>query len=106
MVFVRGMGVGGLGSIVLAALAEAVWSELVVVDLVECTIDCMVICAVDTCKVVCARDARTVVCVLDDGSVVCAHHDPLFLFFFLLLEVDFIVIHGTDDVSAVEGDMI
>ena len=53
------------------------WSELVVVDSVECAIDGMVICA------------------LDDG---------LFLFFFL--EVDFVDMLGTIEVSAVAGDMI
>jgi hypothetical protein len=62
---------------VLAALGEAVWSELVVVDSVECAID------------------GTVICVLDDG---------LFLFFFL--EVDFVDMLGTIEVSAVAGDMI
>ena len=68
----------------LAALGEAVWSELVV-GLVECAID------------------GTVVCALDHGTVVCALHDALFLFF---LEVDFVDMLGTVEVSAVEGDMI
>jgi hypothetical protein len=62
---------------VLAALGEAVWSELVVVDSVECAID------------------GTVIGVLDDG---------LFLFFFL--EVDFVDMLGSIEVSAVAGDMI
>jgi hypothetical protein len=62
---------------VLAALGEAVWSELVVVDSVECAID------------------GTVVCALDDG---------LFLFFFL--EADCVDMLGTIEVSAVAGDMI
>jgi hypothetical protein len=69
---------------VLAALGEAVWSELVV-GLVECAID------------------GTVVCALDDGTVVCALDDALFLFF---LEVDFVDMLGTVEVSAVAGDMI
>jgi len=60
---------------VLAALGEAVWSELVV-GLVECAID---------------------------GTVVCALDDALFLFF---LEVDFVDMLGTVEVSAVAGDMI
>jgi hypothetical protein len=71
---------------VLAALGEAVWSELVVVDSVECAID------------------GTVICALDDGTVVCALDDGLFLFFFL--EVDFVDMLGTIEVSAVAGDMI
>ena len=70
----------------LAALGEAVWSELVVVDSVECAID------------------GTVICALDDGTVVCALDDGLFLFFFL--EVDFVDMLGTIEVSAVAGDMI
>jgi hypothetical protein len=73
---------------VLAALGEAVWSELVVVDLVECKID------------------GTVICALDDGMVVCAHNDALFLFCFLILEVDFVSMLGTGEVSVVAGDMI
>jgi len=63
---------------VLAALGEAVWSGLVV-GLVECAIDCTVVCALD---------------------------DALFLFFFLLVEVDFVDMLGTVDVSPVAGDMI
>jgi hypothetical protein len=69
------MVVGGLWGTVLAALGEAVWSELVV-GLVECAIDGMVVCALD---------------------------DALFLFF---LEVDFVDMLGTVEVSAVAGDMI
>ena len=71
---------------VLAALGEAVWSELVVVDSVECAID------------------GTVICALDDGTVVCALDDDLFLFFFL--KVDIVDMFGTIGVSAVAGDMI
>ena len=81
---------------VLAALGEAVWSGLVVGS-VECAID-------DT--VVCTLDDGTVICALDDGSVVCVLDGALFLFFFLLLEVDFVDMLGTVEVSAVAGDMI
>jgi hypothetical protein len=63
---------------VLAALGEAVWSELVV-GLVEWAID---------------------------GTVICALNDALSLFLLLLLKVDFIDTFGTVVVSAVEGDMI
>jgi hypothetical protein len=73
---------------VLAALGEAVWSEVVVVASVECAID------------------GTVICALDDGMVVCALDDALFLFFIPLLEVDFVDMLGTVEVSAVAGDMI
>jgi hypothetical protein len=98
---------------VLAALGKAVWSELVVVDSVECAIDgtviCalddgMVVCALDDGTVMCALDDGTVVCVLDDGTVMCALVDGLFLFIFL--KVHFIDMLGTIEVSAVEGDMI
>jgi len=98
---------------VLAALGEAVWSELVVVDLVECAIDGTVICtlddgtvvcALDDGTVVCAPDDGTVVCALDDGAVMCVLDDGLFLFFFL--EVDFVDMLGTIEMSAVAGDMI
>jgi len=78
---------------VLAALGEAVWSELVV-GLVECAIDGTVVCALDD---------GTVGCALDDGTVVCAPDDGLFLFF---PEVDFVDMLGTVEVSAVAGDMI
>jgi len=61
---------------VLAALGEAVWSELVVVS-VECAIN---------------------------GTVVCALDDALSLILFLLLEVNFVDI--LVEVSAVAGDMI
>jgi len=71
---------------VLAAHGEAVWSGLGVGS-VECAIDGMVR----------ALDDRTVVCALDDA---------LFLFFFLLLEVAFVDMLGTVEVSAVAGDMI
>jgi hypothetical protein len=72
---------------VLAALEEAVWSELVLGS-VECTID------------------GTVVCALDYGTVVCALNDAQCLCFFLLLEVDFVDMLGPVKVSAVAGDMI
>jgi len=61
---------------VLAALGEAVWSELVLVS-VEWAIDGMAICALD---------------------------DAHYLFSFL--EVDFVDMLGTVEVSAVAGDMI
>jgi hypothetical protein len=80
---------------VLAALGEAVWSELVVVHSGECAIDGMVICALDD---------GTVVCALDDDMVMCALNDGHCLFF--LLEADFVDLLGTIDVSGVEGDMI
>jgi len=89
---------------VLAALGEAVWSELVVVDSVECAIDGTVICTLDDGTVVCALDDGTVVCALDDGAVMCVLDDGLFLFFFL--EVDFVDMLGTIEMSAVAGDMI
>jgi len=63
---------------VLAALGEVVWSGLGV-GLVECAID---------------------------GTVVCALDDALFLIFVLLLQVDFVDMLGTVEVSAVVGDMI
>jgi len=40
------------------------------------------------------------------GSVECAIVDALCLFFFLILEVDFVDMLGTVNVSAVGGDMI
>ena len=103
--------VGGLGGTVLAAFGEVVWSELVV-SLVEYAIDgtvvCVlddgtVVCVLDDGKVVCALDDGTVMCALDDGTVKCAFDDALFLFF---LEVDFVDMLGTVEVSAVAGDMI
>jgi len=66
------------GRLVLAALGEVVWSGLVVGS-VECAIDGMVVCALD---------------------------DALFLFVFVLLEVDFVGMLGTVKVSAVAGDMM
>jgi hypothetical protein len=66
------------GRSLLAALGQAVWRGLVV-GAVECVIDGMVVCALD---------------------------DALFLFFFLLLEVDLVAILGTVEVSAVAGDMM
>jgi hypothetical protein len=80
---------------VLAALGEVVWSELAVVDSVECAIDGTVICTLDD---------DTVVCAFDDGAVLCALDDSFFLFFFL--EVDFVDMLGIIEVSAVAGDMI
>ena len=78
----------------LAALGEAVWSELVVGS-VECAIDGTVVCALDD---------GTVICALDDGTVICALDDALSLF--LVFEVDFVDTLGTAEVSAVAGDMI
>ena len=66
------------GRSVLAALGEAVWRGLVEGS-VECAIDGMVVCALD---------------------------DALFLFVFVLLEVDFVGMLGTVKVSAVAGDMM
>jgi hypothetical protein len=79
---------------VLAALAQAVWSGLVVSS-VECGIDGTVVCTLDD---------GTVVCVFDDGSVMCALDDTHFLLFFL--DVDFVDMLRTVKVSAVAGDMI
>ena len=105
----------------LAALGEAVWSEHVV-GLVECVIDCTVVCALDdgmvVCPlddgmVVCARDDGTLMCaldddtvmlVLDDGTVMSALHEALFLL--SILKVDFVDMLGTLEVSAAAGDMI
>jgi hypothetical protein len=78
---------------VLAPLGEAVWSELVV-DLVKCGING---------TVVCAHDDGTVICVLNDGMVRCVLDDALCLLFFL--NVEFIDMVGTVEVSAVAGDM-
>jgi len=88
---VRGFRVGfghsvADGRSVLAALGEAVWSGLVVGS-VESVIDRMVVCA------------------LDEGTVICALDDYLFLLFFLLLDVDFVEMLGTVEVSALAGDM-
>jgi hypothetical protein len=87
---------------VLAALGEAVWSELVV-GLVECAIDGTVVCALDDGTVACALDDGTVVCALDDGTLMCALDDALFLFF---LEVDFVDMLGTVEVSVVARDIL
>jgi hypothetical protein len=84
------------GPSVLATLGEAVWSGLVVGS-VECAIDGMVVHALND---------GTVICALNDGTVICALDDALFLFFFLLHEVDFLGMLGTVDVSAVAGDMM
>jgi hypothetical protein len=75
------------GHLVLAAHGEAVWSRLVVGS-VESVIDGMVLCALDDCSVICALD------------------DAVFLFFFLFLEVHFVDMLCTVEVSAVAGDMI
>jgi len=53
---------------------------------------------------VCALDDGMVYA-LDDGTVVGALDHALFLFFFLLLEVDFVGMLGTVEVSSVVGDM-
>ena len=84
------MGFGFLvadGHLVLAALGEAVRSGLVVGS-VESAIDGMVVCA------------------HNDGMVIYVLDDALLHFFFLLLEVDFVDMLGTVEVSAVVGDMI
>jgi len=75
------------GHLVLAALGEAVRSGLVVGS-VESAIDGMVVCA------------------HNDGMVIYVLDDALLHFFFLLLEVDFVDMLGTVEVSAVVGDMI
>jgi hypothetical protein len=96
---------------VLAALGEEVWREHIV-GVVEWTIngtvvctldDGMEVCAVDDRTVICALDDGTVTCELDDGTVICVLDDALFLF---PLEVHFIHMLGTVEVSAVAGDMI
>jgi hypothetical protein len=105
---------------VLAALREAVWSEIVV-GLVECAIDGTVVCALHDgiveCAlhygtVMCALNDGTVMCALNDGMVMCAHddgtvicslQDTLCPFFYL--HVDFVDIFGTVEVSADVGDM-
>jgi len=78
---------GADGHLVLSALGEAVRSGLVVGS------------------VQCASDGN-VVCVQDDGTEICALDDARLHFFFLLLEVDFVDMLGTVEVSAVVGDMI
>jgi hypothetical protein len=108
---------------VLDAYGEAVWSRLVERS-VEYAIDGTVVCALDDGTVVCVLNDRMVMCMLDDGTVrcavddgmvisalndgtvVCALHDALFLRVILLLEVDFVDMLGTVQVSAVAGDMI
>ena len=80
----------------LAANKEAVCSGLVLGS-VECAMDGMVVCALDD---------GTVIFALDDGIVVCALDHALVLFFFLLLEVDFVDMFGTVEVSAVAGDTV
>jgi hypothetical protein len=98
----------------MAALGEAVWSVLVVGS-VECAIDGTVvrplndgtvICALNDGTVICVLNASTVICALDDGMLVCTLDDALYLFFFLLCEVDFVDKFGTVEVNAVAGDMI
>jgi hypothetical protein len=73
VVFVS-MVVGGLRGTVLAALGEAVWSELVAGS-VECAIDGMVVCALKDGTVICALDDGTVMCALDEGTVMGALDD-------------------------------
>jgi len=99
---------------VLAALGEAVWRGLVVGS-VEPTIDRSVVCAVDDGVLECALNDGTVICALNHGTVICAlDHgmvvyeldDALFLFFFLLLDVDFVDMLGTLEVSAVAGHIM
>jgi len=90
---------------VLAANKEAVCSGLVLGS-VECAMDGMVVCALDDGTVICALDDGTVIFALDDGIVVCALDHALVLFFFLLLEVDFVDMFGTVEVSAVAGDTV
>jgi hypothetical protein len=116
---VRGFQVGfgdsvadGHSGMVLAVLGEAVWSGLVVGS-VECMIDGTVVCALDDGTVVCALDDGMVVCVLDDGMVVCALDDVTVmcalddaLVFFFFLEVDFVCMPSTVEVSAVARDII
>jgi hypothetical protein len=79
---------------VLAARGEAVRSGLVL-DSMQSAID-------DT--VVCVLGDGTVIWALDDGMVRCVLDYGLFLFFFL--EVDFVALLSTVDVSAVAGDMM
>jgi hypothetical protein len=88
---------------VLAAVGEAVWSGLVVC-LVECAIDGTVLAALGE-AVWSGLVVGSVECAID-GTVVCVLDDALFLFFFLLLEVDFIDMLGTVEVSAVVGNMV
>jgi hypothetical protein len=88
---------------VLAALGEAVWSGLVV-GWVEYMIDGTVVCALDDGTVVCVLDDGMVVCALDDVTVICALNDALVFFFFL--EVDFVGMPSTVEVSAVARDII
>jgi len=86
-----------------------------VVGSVERAIDGSVVCALDDgvveCAlndgtVICALNHGTVICALDHGMVVCALDDALFLFFFLLLEVDFVDMLGTVEVTAVARDIM
>jgi hypothetical protein len=88
---------------VLAAVGEAVWCGLVVC-LVECAIDGTVLAALGE-AVLSRLVVGSVECAID-GTVVCALDDVLFLFFFLLLEVDFVDMLGTVEVSAVAGNMV
>jgi len=71
-----------------------VWSGIVVSP-VECAIDGMVVCALN---------GSTVGCALDDVTLIFELNHSLFLVFFL--EVDFVDMLGTVQVSAVAGDMI
>jgi len=80
---------------------------------VDCTIDGTVVSTLDDCIVVCVLGDDTVMCALDDSMVICALddrtakwvlEDTLFLCF--LLEVDFVDMFGTVEVSAVVGDLL
>jgi hypothetical protein len=86
-----------------AALGEVVWSGLVV-GLVECASDGTVLAALGE-AVWSGLAVGFVECTID-GTVVCALNDAPFLFSFLLLEVDFVDMLGTVEVSAVAGDMM
>jgi hypothetical protein len=66
-------------------------------------IDATVVSELDDDTVICALDDGTVICALDDGMVICALDDARFLFFFLLLDVDFVGMLGTVEDSAVCG---
>jgi len=78
---------------VLAALGVVVWSRLIV---------CSVECAIDS-KVRCALNDGMVYRALDNGMVVCVLNDALLLHIMRLLELDFVDMLGTVEVSAVGG---
>jgi hypothetical protein len=71
---------------------------------VECAIDCTVLAALG--EAVCRGHVVGVVECTIDGTVLCEIDDALVLFFFLLLDVNFIDILGCVELSAVEGDRI